>query len=407
VTASELPAAGAEGESARVAAARSRAVDRLRRQRETLRPLGLALLAVVAVSVFGGTPKPSLHGEGLGVTLALVAFAATFLVAVRPRAWSLAAEAVLVIVMGAAAVALAALQPHGVTSLAGGAAIWMAVARLPLRPAVVIGAAITIGLDAAIAARGGSAAAVLATTLLCALLGLVAHFLRRSRAGEEQTELLLAELEDAREQQLEAAAIAERGRIAGELHDVLAHSLSGAAIQLQGARRLAERDGAGGELRAAVDRASELVKDGLADAREAVGALRGEELPGVAQLGALVESFRDDLHLDVTLAVEGSTRPLPADGNLALYRGAQEALTNAARYAPADRTRVVVRYEPGRTTLSVENRSAVAAPVAAGLPDVGGGRGLTGMRERLERAGGSARAGPTPDGWLVELELPA
>ena len=81
-----------------------------------------------------------------------------------------------------------------------------------------------------------------------------------------RTELLLAQLEDAREEQTRAAAIAERSRIASELHDVLAHSLSGAAIQLQGARKLAEREQR--ERRrcaAAIDRAGELVKDGLAE----------------------------------------------------------------------------------------------------------------------------------------------
>ena len=81
-------------------------------------------------------------------------------------------------------------------------------------------------------------------------------------------------------EQARAAAVAERGRIASELHDVLAHSLSGAAIQLQGARKLAEREEAAAELRAALDRASRLVRDGLADARQAVGALRGEVATG-------------------------------------------------------------------------------------------------------------------------------
>jgi signal transduction histidine kinase len=95
------------------------------------------------------------------------------------------------------------------------------------------------------ALRQGSAAVVLAGVLLCGLLGLVAYFLKQGRASEARTELLLAELEDAREEQLHAAAVTERGRIASELHDVLAHSLSSAAIQLQGARKLAEREQAG------------------------------------------------------------------------------------------------------------------------------------------------------------------
>jgi signal transduction histidine kinase len=267
----------------------------------------------------------------------------------------------------------------------------------------VLAAVVAAGLGVAVLVADGSAAAVLATLLLCALLGLVAYFLRQARAGQDTTELLLAQLEDAREEQLEAAAVTERGRIASELHDVLAHSLSGAAIQLQGARKLAERDVASLEVRAAIDRAGELVKDGLADARQAVGALRGEQVADVGQLESLVAAFRHDVDAAVTLTIEGTARALPADASLALYRGAQEALTNVSRYAPNAVTSVVLRYDDERTTLTVED----AAPsIDGGLKDVGGGRGLVGLRERLERAGGTMRAGPTETGWLVELEVP-
>ena len=310
--------------------------------------------------------------------------------------------------MGAAGVALAALQPRGAAGLAVGAAVWMAVARLPLALAIMLGAAMTVALDVASALAGSSSSAVLASTLLCALVGLIAYFLKQARESQDRTEVLLAQLEDAREEQTRAAAIAERGRIASELHDVLAHSLSAAAIQLQGARLLAEREQATTKMREAIDRAGELVKDGLADARQAVGALRGERLPGINELEALIDSFSADMDLEVTLRVEGSARTLPADAGLALYRGAQEALTNVARYAPGASTTVVLSYGPDHTTLSVEDRvAATAPPAAAGLADVGGGRGLAGMRERLERAGGSMHAGPTDAGWRVELQVPA
>jgi signal transduction histidine kinase len=118
----------------------------------------------------------------------------------------------------------------------------MAVARLPLPLGIALGTGITVALDLAEALSGSSTTVVLATTLLSALLGLVAYFLKQSRASQDRTEQLLAQLEDARDEQTRAAAIAERSRIASELHDVLAHSLSGAAIQLQGARKLAERE---------------------------------------------------------------------------------------------------------------------------------------------------------------------
>jgi signal transduction histidine kinase len=397
-------------ESRRLAEARRRAAQRVRDQRDTLRPLGWAVIAVVATGAANGQPRPGLQGRGLGVTFALVAFAAALALSVRGRFTERTpvVQAAVIAAMGAAGLALVALQSQGTNELGGGAAVWMAVARLPLAAGMALGVVIAAGLDAAAALSGSSPVAILAASALLALLGLVAYFIKQARASQDQTELLLAELEDAREEQTRAAALAERSRIAGELHDVLAHSLSGAAIQLQAARKLAEREQATTSLHAAIDRAGELVKDGLANARQAVGALRGDELPGVAQLQSLVAGFRDDTGADVTLSVEGTARQLAADAGLALYRGAQEALTNVARYAPGAITSVVLRYGADQTTLIIEDRvpHAAAAPIAEGLKDVGGGRGLAGLRERLERAGGSARAGPTEGGWRVELMVP-
>jgi signal transduction histidine kinase len=282
----------------------------------------------------------------------------------------------------------------------------MALVRLAPNAGLLMGISITGALALAAALAGTSAAAILALTLLCALLGLVARFMKQARESQDRTEMLMAELEDVREEQTRAAAAAERARIAGELHDVLAHTLSGAAIQLQGARKLAERDQAQPQLRSAIERASGLVKDGLSAARQAVGALRGEELPGVAQLPSLIDSFRADMGVEVTLTVEGDERTLPADASLALYRGAQEALTNIARYAPGAIATVTLHYGAASTTLSVEDRAAIPAVAGDGLSGHGGGRGLAGMRERVERAGGSMRAGATGHGWCVQLEVP-
>ena len=100
-------------------------------------------------------------------------------------------------------------------------------------------------------------------------------------------------------------ALAERSRIAGELHDVLAHSLSGLAIQLQGARKLAGREQVSDGLRATIERSADLAKAGLADAKQAVGALRGERLPTVDQLSALVEGFRRDTGTEATCGSTG------------------------------------------------------------------------------------------------------
>jgi signal transduction histidine kinase len=392
-------------ESERVAEAQARARERLHRQRATLRPLGWAVILVVVLGSANSHPVPGLHGKALAVTLALCVFAATLLVAIRDRfpERSFELQAATIALMGAAGVTIAGLQPEGATGIAAGVAVFIAITRLPLGVGVAIGGAVTVALAAVTAIAGSSSSAVAAGTLVTVLLGVVAEFLKQSRQSQDQTELLLAQLEDARDEQARAAAIAERGRIASELHDVLAHSLSGAAIQLQGAHKLAAREHATPALSDAIGRASELVRGGLAQARQAVGALRGDALPTVAQLPSLIDSYRTDMKLDVTLRIDGGARKLPADQSLALYRGAQEALTNVSRYAPSARTTVVLCYERDRTTLSVDNGRS-ATPPRQGL---GGGRGLQGLRERIERAGGTMSAGPTADGWRVEIEVPS
>ena len=348
-----------------------------------------------------------MHGTGLAVIASLVVFLAMLVLATSPRAverQSAVQGALAIVVLAVAGLALIALQPHGATVLAAASAVFIAAARLAVVAGGAIAASIIVGLDVTLASTGSGASAVLAATVLCALLAVVAYFVRQSRDGQTRSELLLAQLEDAREEQIRAAATEERGRIAGELHDVLAHSLSGAAIQLQGARMLAERDNATTEIRDAIDRAAELVKDGLANARSAVGALRDDDLPSVTRIPELIESFRANLKAEVTFTLEGSPGPLRPEASLALYRGAQEALTNVARYAPGAKTIVTLHYGPV-TTLCVEN-VATHLDSGARLDGVGGGHGLDGMRERIERAGGTLSAGPTETGWRVELEVP-
>ena len=427
---------GPGGEDRYEAQARQRSEERLRRQRSLMAPGGWAVMVIVAVTSADGHPAPALHGAGAGVTVAVCVYVLGLAVLITEHfaGRGLAAQFALTATIGAAGVALSALQPQGASELGASAAVWMAITRLPLRPGLVIAAGVTIGLGLASALSGSTSEVVLAELLLCGLLGMTAHLLKQSRESQDRTELLLAELQSARDAQAEAAATQERARIAGELHDVLAHSLSGAAIQLQGARVLAERRGAQPDVRAAIERASELVKDGLADARRAVSTLRGDLLPALGEVGGLVDSFRKDLGVGATLRIEGQARALSAEASLALYRGAQEALTNIARYAPRAAVLIVLRYGPDATTLSVEDR-IVRAPAEtrgalgacgpadtggglpsvggglpgldAGLPRVGGGRGLEGMRERVQRAGGRMDAGPTGEGWRVELQVPA
>ena len=411
------PAGTGEPVSARVAQARSRARERGDAQRQALWPLGWAFIAIVVTASVQTHPLPGLQGAGLGVTLALAVYAAAVATAVTPG-WArrgLAAQAVVIGLIGGAGVALAAWQPHGPVDLAAPVGVWIAAVRLPPAPAAAAAGAITAALALAVGLTTHSAAQAITATLVCLLLAVIGQFLRRGRESQDRTELLMAQLQDAREAETAAAALAERSRIAGELHDVLAHSLSGLAIQLQGARKLADREQVSEALRATIERSAELTKAGLADARQAVGALRGDRLPTVDQLGALVDGFRRDTGTQATLRIDGASRLLPVEASLALFRGAQEALTNISRYAPGAATSVTVSYQAGRTLVTVEDHARPSAarpgpapePGSALLADAGGGHGLTAMRERAQRAGGTARAGPTADGWLVELEVPA
>jgi signal transduction histidine kinase len=399
--------------SARVAEAQSRARERGDRQRQALRPLGVVFLAVVLTASAQAHPGPALYGAGLAVALLLLVYAAAVLTAISVG-WARrgpAAQAAVIGLIGGCGVALAVVQPHGPVEVAASLGVWIAAVRLPAVPAAVAAGAITAALAVAVGLTEQPAAqSAITAVLLCLLLAVTGQFIRRGRESQDRTELLLAQLQDAREAEAAAAALAERSRIAGELHDVLAHSLSGLAIQLQGARKLAGKEAVSEALRAAIDRSAELTKAGLGDARQAVSALRGEQLPTLDQLGTLVEDFRRDTGADATLRIDGTSRPLPAEASLALFRGTQEALTNVARYAPGAATIVTVSYQPGRTLVTIEDHLCSPGTTPAARPGLlagaGGGHGLDAMRERAERAGGTARAGPAPGGWLVELKVP-
>jgi signal transduction histidine kinase len=235
------------------------------------------------------------------------------------------------------------------------------------------------------------------------VLGVTGGLLRRYRLSREATEMLLAQLEDARDDQARSAATQERASIARELHDVLAHSLSGLSIQLEVVRKLAARVEAAAELRAAIDGAADLAKQGLIEARDAVGVLRRDDRLGVDQIPELIGHFRRDFNLTVDYAVEGAPRPVAPDLGLALYRVAGEALTNVARHAAGARTRVDLSFDAALVRLAVTDDGGEQSALAA----AGGGWGLAGVRERIKRLGGDLVAGPSGPGWSVVVSVPA
>jgi signal transduction histidine kinase len=398
-----------EAVSPRLALAMARARDRKDRWGARLRPVLWAVAACVLVAVLRGTPGAGWSGARLGVTIALLGCLAPMVVAAADR-WPLDSAvqcAALALLIGGFGIALAAQQSNGISALPASVAVLTAFMFLSLVPATVIGIGITAGLFAAdLEGAGRSGTDAFTQMLFCAVLAAMALCMRQAGQATDRAELLLAQLEDAREAEAAAAALAERTRIAQDLHDVLAQSLSGLAIQLEAARRMSRRPSVDGDLREVVERSARLVKDGLVDARRAVGALRGDAVPTVDRLADLVERYRSDLGLDVTLTTAGAARELPTEAGMALYRGVQEALTNVARYAQGATVRVTVSHDGDATVLTVEDRRA--GPGLAPVPvATGSGLGLVGIRERLTEVGGSVSAGPTEDGWIVRMVVPA
>ncbi|HYH90706.1 MAG TPA: histidine kinase [Solirubrobacteraceae bacterium] len=195
-----------------------------------------------------------------------------------------------------------------------------------------------------------------------------------------------------------SAALEERTRIAGELHDVVAHALSAMTVQATAARRLAERDPASAEAAFATVEATG--REALTELRRLLGVLRREDeelglapQPSLAHVGSLVRRSRVG-GLPVELLVEGEPRPLPAGVDLTAYRLVQEALVRA-RDAEAGRAAAILDYGPSDLRVEITDDGA---PV---------GRRLLGLRERVAVYGGQLQAGTTGDGgWRVAARLP-
>jgi signal transduction histidine kinase len=299
------------------------------------------------------------------------------------------------------------LQPGG----AGDAGLFVAVAlaglRLPDKPSTVALALAGAAYLAPAVHTHRSAGMIAGTELGIIAFYLLARFGRSAAEAHEQTRRLLLELQASRDAEAEAAMLRERSRLARDMHDVLAHSLSGLMLQLEGARMLAAQSDAKGQLPPTLDRAHHLARAGLEEARRAIAALRDEDLPGPDRLQQLATGFEQDSHVRTSLQITGSARELDSETSLTIYRVAQEALTNIRRHAAPDRVEVSLSYDPGGTRLTV--RDHTQTPFTGKLPARrdGGGYGLTGMRERAELLGGSLSAERTPDGFRVELWIPA
>jgi signal transduction histidine kinase len=300
-----------------------------------------------------------------------------------------------------AAGALWVLLPHSLNSVIIYTSSFYAARFLSRRQTAIV-ISITLLTYAALFLRSdaGVIGTVLNLALLAAVVLLGVH--RRDRQDRiEQTELALAMAQTAAEEHAVAAALAERARIARELHDVLAHSLSGLALTLQGTRLMLLRDGAGEEAIAQVERAQRLASDGLAEARRAVAALREDSIPFDRAVADLLTGYRLDTRAPAHLAIHGEPREIDTATGSAVLRTVQEALANSRKHAPGSAVNVTITYSPTLLDVTVLDHQGRAGR------DGPAGYGLRGMRERAELLGGRLSTGPGEDGWRVQLTVPA
>jgi signal transduction histidine kinase len=346
-------------------------------------------------------PRPGLSGERLGVLLALIGLAVGVAGVFRGRRSGVFAQLPFFVLLVASANVLVWLQPHGPGLI--GALVAAGAAALRVRGWV--GVCLLAVVLASLATVGGLGGGQSGTTILLGALAVaavygVATLAVRLREQQTEAERLLIELEHSRDAEARAAMLAERQRVAREIHDVLAHSLSGLVLQLEGARLLARDGDVPPPLALAVDRAHRLARSGLDEARRAIGTLRDDDLPGPERLPALAHEFEQDTGVPCRTVVTGAKPALHADARISVYRVAQEALTNVRKHATPARVEVKLDYEPAGARLTVED-------FGVGWPDAaGGGYGLAGMRERADLIGGTLVAEPTESGFRVELWVP-
>ena len=358
---------------------------------------------ILAATLLGSGPHPGPVAAWTGSVLAAVGWVGMAFRVVRP-AWVapavslLLAAGGLVLLYGAGGWSTAAAFPFLGVHMAG--------FRMPLRRALPLAVLVAAGMTLVIVPGETvwDVTVIVVSTAAALLLGLVRR--DAARRHEEREHSLVADAR-AREEHARADAIAERARIARDVHDVLAHSLSALAVQLQGARLMALRDGAAPDTIAQIERAQGLATEGLTEARRAVRALR--DGPAPVDVAEGLRSLIAD-HPGATAEIDDDCGAVldPRQGET-LLRTAQEALTNVRKHAPGAAVRVRLRRDGDGAELEVVDGGSggsTAAPLGPSQTH-GHGYGLVGMAERAELIGARLEAGPADGGWRVALRVPA
>jgi signal transduction histidine kinase len=233
---------------------------------------------------------------------------------------------------------------------------------------------------------------------------LVGQALRRERRRTAQLRELALDLAAEREGLARVEVAAERARIARELHDIVAHSMTVVAVQADAAEKLLDRDPE--RARPPLAAIQETARSALTEMRRLVGLLRETDedaprtpQPGLEALDRLVDDVRAS-GLPVTLEIVGEVRPLPGALDLTAYRIVQEALTNVRKHAGPAHARVVITHAHDLLTIEVHDDGGGARNRG------GGGHGLVGIQERIALVGGDLDAGATAEGFVVHARIP-
>ncbi len=365
--------------------------------------LALVLAATSVLGVLTGQPNWG-RPEPLGLVLAL---ASTVPVAWRARRPLLAAAVVLAAngaCVYAAAPQQAAFQPFvALVLVAYSVGIRAEGRRATWAPPLLAAAAVPVFVAAIL--HGQDPGNAIPSFVWLGAAWAVGRLVRGWRVKNAALEIANRELAEQRELQAQAAVAVERGRIARELHDVVAHNVSMMVVQAGAAARVLQ--GKQPDVQNALDVIAVTGRETVDEMRTLLGVLRSDEdlaglrpQPGLADLEQLAAGVCE-AGLPVTIRIEGVRRALPPSLELSAFRIVQEALTNALKHAGPASALVTVRYEDG--AVEVEIIDSGGGPGAA--PGIG--HGLVGMRERAAMFGGELDAGqPDGGGFRVRARLP-
>jgi signal transduction histidine kinase len=361
-------------------------------------------LVVGAVIALGGVLRAGGNARPLALAVGIAA-AATLVARRRAPGWTLAVSGALTLILvhidasaGATAVLAPAVALYSLALRRGRAARMLA----------AVAAVAAVVLADMLHAGSPDLLHTLAHVLLVAIPLLVAEVHRTRHAYIALLRERLELAERTREQEASRRAEQERMRIARDLHDVVAHTLTTINVQAATAAELLGRDP--GHAKAALETIEDASRDAIGELRAILGVLRdGEDrdapltpAPGVDDVAGLVRRAREE-GVDARIDVVGAQpEHVPDAVSLAAFRIVQESLTNARRHAAGAPVRVRLAFAPDGLAVAVENGAGTTANRNGTTPGVG----IVGMTERAAAVGGTLRAGRLPGGFRVDAELP-